>query len=77
MKRTKTSKIRLFLYYYFTLFILLSIGISILSLTMDLVSFFLFDSKWFVPVPIKYYFGLAIMSFFITIYSLWIKGVLR
>ncbi|RKR77239.1 hypothetical protein DES31_0566 [Otariodibacter oris] len=75
MSRTKRNKITIFLYCYLAFFITCSVAATILPFLVHLVSFFLFGGDWFTLIPLKYYLGLAIMSFFLTLYYLWERGI--
>lgn len=67
----KKNKIYLFLLCYFSFFLSLSVAGIILPFIIDLMAFFVFWEFSFNPLKIKYYLGMAIMAFPISIYYLW------
>lgn len=68
----KENKIYQFLYCFLLSFVFFSIAGLLLPFLIDVVMYFIHkDGSLFNPVPLKYFVGTTVCSFFFTVYYLW------
>lgn len=70
-KENMRNSIYVFFLCYILIFIFFSFGISLIPFILDVLGYFMFNKDFSVFLPIKYYIGSSVISFFMTIYYLY------